>query len=161
MFAYRGPHSYTGEDVVDISVHGGLLVPVEVLSALHEAGARPAMPGEFTRRAIMNGKMDLLQAEAVGDLIDATSPAQRRAALSQLDRSLSRRIASLRDDMLNLEALVSYEIDFPEEDSGPVPPERVATAIHTVADSLRSLLATASEGERLREGGSRRHRRSP
>src|SRR6185503_16271484 len=83
---YRAPASYTGEDVVEISTHGGFLVPAEVLAALVAAGARLAAPGEFTRRALQNGKLDLLQAEAVADMVDATAPAQRRAALNQLDR---------------------------------------------------------------------------
>lgn len=94
---YQAPHSYTGQNVVEISTHGGLLLPVAVLSALLAAGARQATPGEFTRRALLNGKMDLLQAEAVGDLIDSTAPAQRRAALHQLERGLSQRIAILRE----------------------------------------------------------------
>lgn len=150
--AFRAPASYTGEDLVEIGTHGGLLVPGEVLGALYAAGARPAAPGEFTRRAVLHGKLDLLQAEATGDLIDATAPAQRRAALHQLDRGLSARIASLRDRVLELEALVSYDIDFPEEDAGPVPPERVEWATAQLADGLRGLLATADEGERLRDG---------
>ncbi|HKI95081.1 MAG TPA: tRNA uridine-5-carboxymethylaminomethyl(34) synthesis GTPase MnmE [Gemmatimonadales bacterium] len=150
--AFQAPASYTGEDVVEISTHGGLLNPAEVLAALFVAGAREAAPGEFTRRAMQHGKMDLLQAEATADLIDATAPAQRRQALAQLDRGLTARIGALRDAVLGLEALVSYDIDFPEEDSGPVPPERIAGASADVRDSLARLLATAGEGERLREG---------
>ena len=146
------PASYTGQDLVEISTHGGLLVPVDVLAALLAAGAREAAPGEFTRRAVMNGKLDLLQAEAVADLIDATAPAQRQAALGQLDRGLSHRISALRGDVLELEALISYEIDFPEEDSGPVPPERIEEASHALQSRLEGLLDTATEGVRLREG---------
>jgi tRNA modification GTPase len=149
---YRAPASYTGEDMVEVFTHGGLLVPAEVLAALLAAGARQAVAGEFTRRAVANGKLDLLQAEAVADLIDATAPAQRRAALGQLDRGLSQRIGKLRDQVLQLEALVSYEIDFPEEDSGPVPPERIADAIAELERVLGGLIGTAGEGERLREG---------
>lgn len=149
---YRAPASYTGQDLVEIGTHGGLLVPAEVLSALLDVGARLALPGEFTRRAMLNGKVDLLQAEAIADLVDATAPAQRRAALAQLDRGLSERVGALRDRLLALEALVSYEIDFPEEDSGPVPPERVDQAIGDLEASLNGLLRTAAEGERLREG---------
>ncbi len=149
---YRAPASYTGEDMVELSTHGGLLVPPGVLGALLAAGARLATPGEFTRRALAHGKLDLLQAEAVGDLIDATAPAQRRAALHQLDRGLSRRIVALREQVLALEALVCYEIDFPEEDGGPVPPEQVVRATSTLLSSLQSLIGTASEGERVREG---------
>jgi tRNA modification GTPase len=149
---YDAPASYTGEDLVEITTHGGLLAPVEVLGALLTAGARTALPGEFTRRALLNGKLDLLQAEATADLIDATSPAQRRAALSQMDRGLSQRISALRDQVLDLEVLISYEIDFPEEDSGPIPPERIDAATNGVAGALERLLQTAGEGERLREG---------
>ncbi len=150
--AYRAPASFTGEDMVEVFTHGGLLVPAEVLGALLAAGARVAHPGEFTRRALLNGKLDLLQAEAIGDLVDATSPAQRRAAIGQLDRGLSQRIAELRDRVLDLEVLVSYEIDFPEEDSGPVPPERVEEAERSLIGALRGLLESAKEGERLRAG---------
>src|SRR5712691_2796247 len=75
---FPAPHSYTGEDLVELSCHGGLLAPSRLLAALHAAGARPAAPGEFTRRAVLNGKLDLVQAQAVGDLIDAIAPAQAR-----------------------------------------------------------------------------------
>ncbi len=90
--AFPAPQSYSGENMVEISTHGGVLVPAETLGAFFAAGARLATPGEFTRRAVLNGKLDLLQAEAVGDLIEATVPAQRRAALGQVDRVLSTRI---------------------------------------------------------------------
>ena len=149
---YRAPASYTGEDTVEISTHGGLLVPAETLGALLTAGARLATPGEFTRRAVLNGKMDVLQAEAVGDLIDATAPAQRRAAINQLDGGLSARVEGLRTQVLELEAMVGYEIDFPDEDSGPVPPEKIEAAIDRLCESLDALSRTAAEGERLREG---------
>lgn len=150
--SYDSPHSYTGENMVEISTHGGLLVPREVFAAVLRAGAREALPGEFTRRALLNGKLDLLQAEAVGDLVAATTPVQRKAALGQLDRSLSAKLAILREQIVELETLCCYEIDFPEEDSGPVDPERIAAAIDNVQESLSELLATADAGERLREG---------
>ena len=149
---FPAPHSYTGHDLVEISTHGGLLVPAEAVAALVAAGARPARPGEFTRRAVLNGKLDLLQAEATADLIDAGSPAQRRRALLQLDRGLSARLAALRAELLELEALIAYEIDFPEEDEGPVSPARVTAAWRAVRERIAGLLATAPEGERLREG---------
>ena len=149
---YAAPRSYTGEDMVEVFTHGGLLVPADAVAALVAAGARPAQPGEFTRRAVVNGKLDLLQAEATADLIDAGSPVQRRSALRQLDGGLSVRLAALRTELLELEALIAYDIDFPEEDDGPVSPERVERARCAVADRLARLLATASEGERLREG---------
>jgi len=149
---FPAPHSYTGEDLVEISTHGGLVVPAAALAALAAAGARPAAPGEFTRRAVLNGKMDLLQAEATADLIDAGSPAQRRHALQQLDRGLSDRLAALRRDILELEALIAYDIDFPEEDEGPVSETAVRRAWCVVRDAVADLLKTAPEGERLREG---------
>ena len=149
---FPAPHSYTGDDLVEISTHGGLVVPAAALAALAAAGARPAAPGEFTRRAVLNGKMDLLQAEATADLIDAGSPAQRRRALQQLERGLSDRLAALRSEILELEALIAYDIDFPEEDEGPVSPERVRGAWNVVRGRVADLLKTAPEGERLREG---------
>ncbi|OLD94862.1 MAG: tRNA uridine-5-carboxymethylaminomethyl(34) synthesis GTPase MnmE [Gemmatimonadetes bacterium 13_1_20CM_4_69_16] len=149
---FPAPRSYTGQDLVELSTHGGLLVPGEAVAALVAAGARPARPGEFTRRAVLNGKLDLLQAEATADLIDAGSPAQHRQALRQLDRGLSGRLEQLRAELLELEALIAYDIDFPEEDEGPVSPARVAAAWRAVRERLAGLLATAPEGERLREG---------
>jgi len=121
---YMAPHSFTGEDLLEITTHGGLVVPAAVVAAAIAAGAREAAPGEFTRRAVLNGKLDLLQAEAIGDLIDARSSAAHRMALRQLDGGLSRRINALRERVLELEALLAYDIDFPEEDDGPVPRQR-------------------------------------
>jgi len=149
---FPGPHSYTGEDLVEFSCHGGLVVPVQLVSALLAAGARAALPGEFTRRAVLHGRMDLLQAEAVGDLIDATAPIQARSALHQLDGGLSRRLAGLRTALLDAEALLGYDIDFPEEDDGPVAPARIAARITDLRAQVRRLLATAPAGERLRAG---------
>src|SRR5919106_991300 len=126
---FPGPASYTGEDLVEFSCHGGLLAPSRLLAALHAAGARPASPGEFTRRAVLNGKLDLIQAEAVGDLIDATAPAQAAAALRQLEGGLSERLEELRESLVEVQALLSYEIDFPGEDDGPVAPERISAAV--------------------------------
>jgi tRNA modification GTPase len=149
---FPGPRSYTGEDLVELSCHGGLQVPARVLAALQAAGARPAAPGEFTRRAVLNGKLDLVQAEAVGDLIDATAPAQARVALRQLEGGLSRRFAALRESLIQVQALLSYDIDFPEEDDGPVSAEEIARQIDAVVVQIRNLVATAPSAERLREG---------
>jgi len=149
---YHAPRSYTGEDLVELSCHGGLLAPAQLLAALHAAGARPATPGEFTRRALLNGKLDLLQAEAVGDLIDATAPAQGKAALHQLEGGLSQRLLALREELLELLALLAYDIDFPEEDDGPVPLERLRDRLSGAATKVDRLLATAPAGQRLRDG---------
>jgi tRNA modification GTPase len=150
--AFPSPHSFSGDDTVEFTCHGGLSAPVRLLAALHAAGARPAAPGEFTRRAVLNGRMDLLQAEAVGDLIDATAPAQGRAALAQLEGNLSRRIQQLREQLLEIETLLSYDIDFPGEDDGPLAPERIDDALARASVQVERLLASAPAGERLREG---------
>jgi tRNA modification GTPase len=149
---FPGPHSYTGEDCFEISCHGGRVAPQLVLDALLEAGARPALPGEFTRRAYLNGKLDLLQAEAVLDLVESRSRALHRAAVNQLERGLSRRIEELRNELLHVEALIAYGIDFPEEDEPPVPPARVTAAVRKVMERLSVLLSTAAGGELLRDG---------
>jgi tRNA modification GTPase len=149
---FRAPASYTGEDTVEIATHGGALVPQLVLDALLAAGARRAEPGEFTRRAYLNGKLDLLQAEAVLDLVDGRSRALHRAAVHQMERGLSGRIDELREALIACEALIAYAIDFPEEDEPPVPPERIRAAAVTASSRIARLLATAPEGELLREG---------
>ena len=149
---FPGPNSFTGEDTVEISTHGGHLIPATIVAALISSGARQAMPGEFTRRAVLNGKLDILQAEAIGDLIDASSSVMQRAALSQLDGGLSRRLLELRSDLIELEALIAYDVDFPEEDDGPVPRERIEKTAAEIKTSLDALLATAPAGEVIREG---------
>ena len=149
---FAAPHSYTGDDTVEFSCHGGLIAPARLLEALQAAGARPAAPGEFTRRAVLNGRLDLVQAEAVGDLIDATSAVQAGAALAQLDGNLSRRVHDLRDSLLDLQAVLGYEVDFPGEDDGPVPRSRISAMVEEVASRIDLLIATAPAGERLREG---------
>lgn len=149
---FPAPHSYSGEDTVELSCHGGMLTPRLVLDAVLRAGARAAEPGEFTRRAYLNGKLDLLQAEAVADLIDADSPAFRRSAVHRMERGLSARIEALREGVIQTEALLSYSIDFPDEDEPPAPPERIVAEAREVAVRIERLLATAPEGERLRDG---------
>jgi tRNA modification GTPase len=149
---FPGPNSFTGDDTVEISTHGGYLVPASIVAALISSGARQALPGEFTRRAVLNGKLDILQAEAIGDLIDARSQAMQHAALGQLDGGLSRRLLQLREDLVGLESLIAYDIDFPEEDDGPVPRDRIETSIAKMIASLEALLATAPAGELIREG---------
>ncbi len=152
VIRYDAPASFTGEDAVEIITHGGLVVPTTVVGALIAQGARLARPGEFSRRAVLNGKLDILQAEATGDLIDANSRAAQGAALRQLDGGLSRRILALRDEIIGLEALIAYDIDFPEEDDGPIAPARIEQASTKVIHALEQLLATASIGVLVREG---------
>lgn len=149
---YEGPASYTGEDVVEISCHGGWLVPALVVEACRALGARQAEAGEFTRRAYLNGKLDLIQAEATADLVEARSRAGHRAALAQLERGLSRRVADLREGIVRLEAMLAHHLDFPEEDDAPVSVARIAGHAGELAGRMAALAATAPEGELLREG---------
>jgi len=146
------PRSYTGDDTVEFSIHGGHVTSETVIEALLKAGAREAQAGEFTRQAVLNGKLDLVQAEAVGDLIDATSNSMQRLVLHQLDGSLSRRIESLRNSLLDLEALIAYDIDFPEEDHGPINRGRVSETTTSIRAMLHDLLETAVTTEIIRDG---------
>jgi len=113
---FKGPHSYTGEDVVEIGVHGSPYIQQRVLQALLDAGARAALPGEFTQRAFLNRKMDLSQAEAVADLIASQSAAQHRLAIQQLRGGFGARIEELRQQLIDFAALIELELDFSEED---------------------------------------------
>lgn len=149
---FPGPDSYTGEDLVEVSCHGGAVAPAIVMDAACAAGARPAERGEFTRRAYLNGKLDLVQVEATLDLIDARSTRMGRAALFALERGLSRRVEQLREAAIELQALLAYDIDFPEEDEGPVDPARITQAAAELERRLEELLRNAPEGELLREG---------
>ena len=149
---FPAPNSFTGEDIVEFSTHGGYFVPSSIMGALTSSGARQALPGEFTRRAVLNGKLDVIQAEAIGDLIDASSHVMHRTALAQLDGGLSRRLLSLRNDLIEVEALIAYDVDFPEEDDGPIPRAKIERASEAVLECIDRLIATAPVGELVREG---------
>lgn len=149
---YRGPRSYTGEDMVEISSHGGWLSPALVLDACLRSGARRAEPGEFSRRAYLNGKMDLLQVEAVLDLIEGKSRALHGAAIHQVESGLSDRITALREGLILLEARLVHHLDFPEEDDPPTPVAEIVCEARGLEKAMEGLLRTAPEGELLREG---------
>ena len=149
---FPGPHSATGEDVVEFSVHGGAYIATTLLTALVSAGARPALPGEFTERAVRNGKLDLLQAEAIADLIEARSAATHRAAMRQLGGALSRQLETLRSALLDLEALLAYDIDFPMEDDGPIDRSRILAAAAHLDDTLAHLIGTFPQAALGRDG---------
>jgi tRNA modification GTPase len=149
---FVAPASYTGEDLVEIACHGGWLVPALIVDACCRAGARLAEAGEFTKRAYLHGKLDLLQAEAIADLIEAKSRALHRTALGHLDRGLSRRISAMRSSLIRVDALLAHHVDFPEEDDAPVPLEQIAREAALLIDELDAMLRTAPEGELLREG---------
>lgn len=148
----RAPRTFTCEDVVEISCHGGLLPAKMVLDTVLEQGARLAHPGEFTRRAFLHGRIDLAQAEAVADLIHSRTELALRAANEQLAGKLSQRIQQLRDGMMRTLAHVEAHIDFPEEDIEPDTREQLLTRLAEGAAFLDQLLRTAGEGQVLRRG---------
>ena len=152
MLLFRGPSSYTGEDVVEFQGHGGLLVTQKVLESLLTAGARAAEPGEFTQRAFLNGKMDLTQAEAVMDLIHAQSTLAMRAAHEQLGGAIGREANALREELLPVLAHVEAYIDFPEEDISPDTGAALTAKMDAVLDRARRLIATSEQGRILRHG---------
>jgi tRNA modification GTPase len=148
----RAPRTYTKEDVVEISCHGGLLPAKLVLDTLLENGARLAQPGEFTKRAFLNGRMDLAQAEAVVDLIHSRTELALDAANEQLAGKLSQRINRLRDEMMVPLAHVEAHIDFPDEDISPDTKEQLIAKLQRGVEFMDELLATADEGQLLRRG---------
>jgi tRNA modification GTPase len=152
LTVFRAPRSYTGEDVVEIGCHGGVLVTRKVLNALLEAGARLAEPGEFSQRAFLNQRMDLTQAEGVMDLISAQTELAMRAAHEQREGRLGRRTEELRADLLGVVAHLEAYIDFPDEDIDPDTGAAMLARIDRLIAALCALLATADQGRILREG---------
>jgi tRNA modification GTPase len=152
LSVHRAPASYTGEDLVEISCHGGILVTAQVLEACLAAGARAARPGEFTERAFLNGKMDLTQAEAVMDLIRARTDLALRSAHEQLEGRLGEKIAAIRSEVVNLLAHLEATIEFPEEGIDPDRGALLRSRLDSVREQIRTLLATADQGRILREG---------
>ena len=153
MFSiHRAPASYTGEDLLEISCHGGTLVTAKVLEACLRGGARAARPGEFTERAFLNGKMDLTQAEAVIDLIRARTDLALRSATEQLEGRLGEKIRKIRDGLVSLLAHIDASIDFPEEGISPDEGEKLCARLGSVREEIAALLATADQGRILREG---------
>jgi tRNA modification GTPase len=149
---HRAPASYTGEDLVEISCHGGTLVSAKVLEACLRAGAKAARPGEFTERAFLNGKMDLTQAEAVIDLIRARTDLALRSATEQLEGRLGDQIQKIRERLIAPLAHINASIDFPEEGIDPEDGETLCVRLDSVREQITTLLATADQGRVLREG---------
>lgn len=148
----RGPHSYTGEDTVEIDCHGGVLAVKRVLEAVLHAGARIAEPGEFTKRAFLNGRIDLSQAEAVMDLISAKSEYALQSSVSQLQGSVRRAVKEIREKILYEIAFIESALDDPEHISLDGYPEKLERVVHKEEDSIRKLLKTADDGKMLKEG---------
>ena len=149
---FAAPHSYTGEDVAELSCHGGRYLPARVLAAVLAAGATGAMAGEFTRRAFENGKLSLTQAESVMDLIGAEGALAARAALAARDGALFRALRPVSASLLSLAAHFAAYIDFPEEDVPALEPVALRAALTDAKRALDHLLATAHRGRLLRQG---------
>ncbi len=149
---FKAPHSYTGEDLVEVSLHGNPMILRDALRLFLSAGCRLAEPGEFTKRAFLNGKIDLTQAEAVAELITSKSELARRNALKQLRGELSRKVNRLRESLLELCAYLEADIEFSEEDIPTITKEQVISRVGEVLDSINRLLDTAKTGKFLREG---------
>lgn len=149
---YPSPHSYTGEDVLELQGHGGPVVMQMLLRRCLEVGARIARPGEFTERAYLNGKMDLAQAEGVADLIDASTRAAARSALRSVEGALSLEVRALADEMKAARMWVEAGLDFPEEDLGSAPEATLRESAARLQARLRSVLERARQGRVLREG---------
>ncbi len=149
---FPAPHSYTGEDVLELHGHGGPVVMQMLLSACLDAGARLAEPGEFTRRAFLEGRLDLAQAEAVADLIDASSQQAARGALRSLTGEFSAAVEALRKQLVDLRALTEAQLDFPEEELDGFHREDVARRLAGVQAALDDVLARSQQGNLLRSG---------
>jgi tRNA modification GTPase len=152
LTAFPAGHSYTGEDTVEISVHGSQVLLRGIVQAAMDAGARLAEPGEFTLRGFLNGRMDLVQAEAVRDLVDAVTPLQARAAFDQLEGTLTSRIRRVNEALLDLSARLEASMDFADEGYHFVSQAAAAAELRVAAEQIRALLADASRGRLIREG---------
>jgi len=149
---FPAPHSYTGEHVVEISGHGSPVVLRQIVQHAMTLGSRLAEPGEFTLRAFLNGRIDLVQAEAVADLIDAVTPLQARAAFDQLEGTLTERIAVIDSELFELTARLEASLDFPDEGYHFVEAGEAGTALRALEDKIAALLCDARRGRMIREG---------
>ena len=149
---FPAPHSYTGEDSAEFHCHGAPVVLRELLSALFAAGARQAGPGEFTKRAFLNGRLDLTEAEAVVDLIGSETAAAARNAAAQLSGSLRRDFQAVTNTLLDITTRFYAVVDYPDEDIPDIHPEEVSAALTAAGDTLRRLLATCGRGRVLKNG---------
>ena len=149
---FPGPHSYTGEDCAEIHCHGSPVVLNEGLDALFAQGARQAKGGEFTQRAFLNGRMDLIQAEAVADLIDAESPAAAHNAVGQLEGRLSRGVGEIYDGLMEVVSRFYAVVDYPDEDIDPLTQGQLTQTLARSETALEALLATFRRGQLLRQG---------
>lgn len=148
----RGPHSFTGEDTIEINCHGGIYVVKRILETLIKYGAHPAQPGEFTKRAFLNGRMDLSQAEAVGDLISAQNDYALKSSVSQLKGNVKERIKSIREEIIYHTAFIESALDDPEHISVDGYGEKLKTVVERLMNEIELLLATYDNGRMIKEG---------
>ena len=148
----KGPRSFTAEDTIEINCHGGVVITRRILEEVVKAGARLALPGEFTKRAFLNGRIDLSQAEAVIDIITAKTELSAKSALEQSGGKLSREIMILRDRLLEVIAHIEATVDYPEDDLEEVTADRAKVSIQDIVERVNELLSSADEGKILREG---------
>lgn len=148
----KAPYSYTKEDVVEISCHGGMVSVKEILSLILDNGARLAQPGEFTKRAFLNGRIDLAQAEAVMDIINAKTEIAHRASMKQLEGGLSRKINVIRDELLGLAAHIEALVDYPEDEIDSLEVDEVRRRMEKVINEIDGLIETSESGRIVREG---------
>ncbi|MGC4059019.1 MAG: tRNA uridine-5-carboxymethylaminomethyl(34) synthesis GTPase MnmE [Chitinophagaceae bacterium] len=149
---FRGPKSFTGEDTIEITAHGSLYILQRIVAVCIAQGARMALPGEFTQRAFLNGKMDLTQAEAVADLIAADSAAAQQTALKQLRGGFSGDLKQLREQLINFAALIELELDFSQEDVAFADRTQLAALIGTMQQATRQLVQSFSLGNAIKNG---------
>ena len=149
---FRAPHSYTGEDVVELSCHGGMYITKQVLRAVLQAGAVPAQAGEFTKRAFLNGKVDLTEAEAVIDIISAKSRSAARSAICVKEGALRKKITAVKDELLSLTAHLSAWADYPEEDIAELSEEDILVTCEKAEITLKRILDTYDSGQAVKQG---------
>ncbi|NLC39732.1 MAG: tRNA uridine-5-carboxymethylaminomethyl(34) synthesis GTPase MnmE, partial [Clostridiaceae bacterium] len=152
LTCFKEPHSYTGEDIYEVSCHGGQYIRQAILESLFDSGAKPAGPGEFSRRAFMNGKLDLVEAEAVMDMISAESSRQNQAAIQQLRGRLSEEISKIRSKLYQIMAQIEMIIEFPENEDSPQARENILKHLNEVSKVLKESIASFKQGRIVREG---------
>jgi tRNA modification GTPase len=149
---FKHPHSYTGEDVVEISCHGNTYITNKILNQIFNNGARSALPGEFTLRAFLNGKMDLAQAESVADLIHSKTEASRKVAMDQLEGHFSEKIQNFREQLIEVCSFLEIQLDFPEENNGIVTQKEIQGMLIKILNEIESMIKSYERGRICQDG---------
>ena len=149
---FPAPNSFTGQDVVELQGHGGAIILDLLLNEVLRLGARIARPGEFSERAFINNKIDLVQAEAIADIIESTSEAAAKSAVRSLSGEFSKKINQLNDELINLRVYVEAAIDFPDEDVDFISDQKIVNALDNIENSIETITAQAKQGQLIRDG---------